>query len=282
MSSYIIFFILLTLLQTSRGPDEVRTFYVEHEIDSSDAETSALQSILSDKHVLCEEKEVIQTLDSLGFTDERQAHVIGSLSGGRKMKLALACAMLFRADILLLDEPTNHLDVVNIAWLEGYLTSLKTCTSSEYHVVIYIYITNIISVIVSHDSGFLNNSITDVLHLNRFKIRRYRGNLEAIVKAVPEAKSYYTLEAAKDYKFKLLDPPLLDGVKIKEKSLLKMHKVGFQYPSQQVQRSPTPSSPSHLLQPCPAPGHQGHWHYRWTDCPPYRQRAYRHRNRLWP
>jgi elongation factor 3 len=82
----------------------------------------------------------------------------------------------------------------------------------------------------------LNNTITDVLHLNRFKIKRYRGNLEAFVKAVPEAKSYYTLEAAEDYKFKLPDPPLLEGVKTKEKSLLKMRKVGFQYPSQAVQQ----------------------------------------------
>ena len=89
---------------------------------------------------------------------------------------------------------------------------------------------------MSHDSGFLNNTITDVLHLNRFKIRKYRGNLEAFVKQVPEAKSYYTLEAAEDYKFKLPDPPLLDGVKTKEKSLLKMRKVGFQYPSQPVQQ----------------------------------------------
>ena len=91
-------------------------------------------------------------------------------------------------------------------------------------------------VIVSHDSGFLNNTITDVLHLNRFKIRRYAGNLEAFVQKVPEAKSYYTLEAAEDYKFKLPDPPFLDGVKTKEKALLKMRKVGFQYPSQPVQQ----------------------------------------------
>ncbi len=77
-------------------------------------------------------------------------------------------------------------------------------------------------VIVSHDSTFLNNTISDVLHLNRFKVRRYRGNLENFVKQVPEAKSYYTLDAAEDYKFKLPDPPLLEGVKTKEKSLLKM------------------------------------------------------------
>jgi elongation factor 3 len=58
--------------------------------------------------------------------------------------------------------------------------------------------------------------------LNRFKLKRHRGNLEAFVKQVPEAKSYYTLNPADDYKFKLPDPPLLEGVKTKEKSLLKM------------------------------------------------------------
>jgi elongation factor 3 len=53
---------------------------------------------------------------------------------------------------------------------------------------------------------------------------------------VPEAKSYYSLQAADEYKFKLPNPPLLDGVKTKEKSLLKMRKVGFQYPTQPVQQ----------------------------------------------
>lgn len=175
---------------------------------------------MSDKRVLADKPEVISTLASVGFNDERQGHAIGSLSGGWKMKLALARAMLFKADILLLDEPTNHLDVVNVAWLENYLTSLTTCTS----------------IIVSHDSSFLNNVITDVLHLNRFKLRRYRGNLEHFMQVVPEAKSYYTLEALQDYRFKFPDPPLLDGVKTKEKSLLKMRKVGFQYPTQAVQQ----------------------------------------------
>lgn len=93
------------------SPDEVRTFYVEHDIDGSDADTSVLQFILSDKRVLCEEKEVIETLESLGFTDERQKHAIGSLSGGWKMKLALARAMLFKADILLLGKRLAPLDL---------------------------------------------------------------------------------------------------------------------------------------------------------------------------
>lgn len=113
------------------SPDEVRTFYVEHDIDGTEEETSVLQFILTDKRILPTEQEVIETLASVGFDDERQKQSIGSLSGGWKMKLALARAMLFKADILLLDEPTNHLDVVNVAWLENYLTSLVTCTSSE-------------------------------------------------------------------------------------------------------------------------------------------------------
>jgi elongation factor 3 len=202
------------------SPDEVRTFYVEHDIDGSEEETSVLQFIITDKRVQAPEAEIKETLASVGFDSERQKHSIGSLSGGWKMKLALARAMLFKADILLLDEPTNHLDVVNIAWLESYLTGLKHCTS----------------IIVSHDSSFLNNTITDALHLNRFKLRRYRGNLEKFVQQVPEAKSYYTLEAQEDYKFKLPDPPLLEGVKTKEKSLMKMRKVGFQYQTQVVQQ----------------------------------------------
>jgi len=107
-----------------------------------------------------------------------------------------------------------------VRWLEEYLCSLSQCTS----------------IIVSHDSGFLNNVITDVLHLNNFKLKRVQGNLERFVELVPEAKSYYTLEALEEYQFKLPNPPLLDGVKTKEKSLLKMRNVSFQYPGSPVQQ----------------------------------------------
>ena len=125
-------FNLIRQVEGFPSPDQVRTFYVEHDIDGSEAETSVLDFITSDSRVLADKAEVISTLASVGFNDERQANGIGSLSGGWKMKLALARAMLFKADILLLDEPTNHLDVVNVAWLENYLTSLTNCTSSTY------------------------------------------------------------------------------------------------------------------------------------------------------
>ena len=60
----------------------------------------------------------------MGFTESMQAQPVASLSGGWKMKLALARAMLMKADIMLLDEPTNHLDVKNVKWLQDYLVSL--------------------------------------------------------------------------------------------------------------------------------------------------------------
>ncbi|KAM0753933.1 elongation factor 3 [Meredithblackwellia eburnea MCA 4105] len=202
------------------SPDVVRTFYVEHDVDGDETENSVVSFVLKDKRILKDEAECRRVLESVGFTPVRQEGAIGALSGGWKMKLALARAILFEADILLLDEPTNHLDVLNVAWLENYLCSLKTCTS----------------IIVSHDSGFLNNVCTDILYLNRFKVKRYPGNLDAFVNFVPEAKVYFELNPADEYKFTFPMPPLLDGVKTKEKSLMKMRHVGFQYPTAPTQQ----------------------------------------------
>jgi len=201
-------------------PTEVRTFYVQHDIDGSEEEISVKDWVLQDKRLQATPEEIISTLESVGFDDKKQIAGIGSLSGGWKMKLALARAILFKADILLLDEPTNHLDVLNVTWLIDYLTSLTNCTS----------------IIVSHDSDFLNRTITDTLHLNNFKLKRYPGNLEAFVGHVPEARAYFELDVAEDYQFKLPDPPFLDGVKTKEKALMKMRDVSFQYPGSPVQQ----------------------------------------------
>lgn len=112
------------------SPDEVRTFSVAHDLDSSEADTSVLQFIVEDNRIQASESEIKEALTAAGFDETRQSQPIGNLSGGMKMRVALVRAMLFKADILLLDEPTNHLDVINIAWLENWLTSLTGCTSS--------------------------------------------------------------------------------------------------------------------------------------------------------
>lgn len=129
------------------------------------------------------------------------------------MKLALARAMLMKADILLLDEPTNHLDSTNVAWLEEYLTSMP----------------DVSSMIVSHDSGFLDNVCTDIIHYENKKLKHYVGNLSEFVKVRPEAKAYYELGAAA-FAFKFPDPGFLDGIKGKTQSVMRVNKVTFAYP----------------------------------------------------
>jgi elongation factor 3 len=197
--------------------DQLRTVYVEHDIDASQAETPVLDFIVADANVVAttapSKEEVAKVLSSVGFTAEMQADPVASLSGGWKMKLALARAMLMKADILLLDEPTNHLDVSNVAWLENYLTSL----------------TDVTSMIVSHDSGFLDHVCTHVIHYESRKLRRYKGNLSEFVKQVPSAKAYYELGAS-SIKFILPEPSFLEGVKSKDRAILKMKDVTFAYP----------------------------------------------------
>lgn len=157
---------------------------------------------------------VEEVLSSVGFTKELQQGPVASLSGGWKMKLALARAMLMEADILLLDEPTNHLDVTNVQWLVDYLTSL----------------TDVTSVIVSHDSGFLDKVCTGIIHYEGRKLRKYRGNLSELVKHRPEAKSYYNLADATT-KWVLPEPGFLEGINSKDRAILKMRDVTFKYPT---------------------------------------------------
>jgi elongation factor 3 len=197
--------------------DVLRTCYVEHN-QGEDAEISILEFVSKDPEIATQGTERIsEVLTEFGFTpgpEGRQAQKVGSLSGGWKMKLALARAMLQKADVLLLDEPTNHLDVTNIAWLENYLKSHPDITS----------------LIVSHDSGFLDNVTTDIYHYEpNKKLACYKGNLAAFVEVKPEAKSYYTLSASQ-VQFKFPPPGILSGVKSMTRAIIRMSNVSFSYP----------------------------------------------------
>lgn len=195
---------------------EVKTCFVEHN-QGEDAELTIIDYIAKDPMFADENRSRIEeVLEEVGFDsgpNGRQLQMVGSLSGGWKMKLALARAMLMRADVFLLDEPTNHLDVGNVKWLQEYL---KTHTE-------------ITSLIVSHDSGFLDEVCTDIYHYEQKKLVHYRGNLADFVKVKPEGKSYYTLSSSQ-ISFKFPPPGVLTGVKSATRSVLRMTNCSFQYP----------------------------------------------------
>jgi elongation factor 3 len=194
---------------------EVKTVFVEHDLDSADTEMTTIDwtmKKLGEAGVTTTEDDVKKQLSDFGFTDQMITGEITALSGGWKMKLALCRAVFEAPDILLLDEPTNHLDVKNVKWLEEYLIN-SPCTS----------------IIVSHDSGFLDNVCQHIVHYERFKLKRYKGNLAAFVQRVPSARSYYELGAS-EIEFSFPEPGFLEGVKTKAKAILRATKMSFQYP----------------------------------------------------
>ncbi|CAE6427274.1 unnamed protein product [Rhizoctonia solani] len=193
---------------------EVRAVMVEHALQGEDASLSILDFIASDPQLANISRETIAAqLREVGFDDERQSHTVGSLSGGWKMKLELARAMLYKADLLMLDEPTNHLDRASVKWLEDYLIAHDKVTVLT----------------VSHDSGFLDNITTDIIHYESKKLVYYPGNLSKFVEKVPEAKSYYTL-AATSVKFSFPPPGSLMGVRSNTRAILKLANCTFTYP----------------------------------------------------
>merc|ERR1739844_263578 len=207
--------------QVEGFPDssEVRTVFVEADIQGEQSHLSCIEYVFVDEKIQalgCTKEQVREVLATVGFVPDGKAkpdHAVSTLSGGWRMKLALARAMLQKADILLLDEPTNHLDVINVAWVKNYLNSL----------------TDVTSIIVSHDSGLLNDCCTNILQIENLKLHAFKGNLDEFVKIKPSARSYFSLKASK-MKFRFPQPGPIEGVKSKGKALMKMSGCTFTYP----------------------------------------------------
>ena len=100
-------------------------------------------------------------LNGLGFSQQEHGKSVKAFSGGWRMRLNLAQALMCRADLLLLDEPTNHLDLETVLWLENHLASLP-CTQ----------------IIISHDRDFLNAATTQTVELSNQKLTLYGGNYD--------------------------------------------------------------------------------------------------------
>jgi elongation factor 3 len=199
----------------------VRTVFVEADILGELSHLSCVEYVMVDPRLAgLPRDKVLEVMATVGFTENGKAkpnNPVSSLSGGWRMKLAMARAMLQNADILLLDEPTNHLDVINVAWVKNYINSLK----------------NVTCIMVSHDSGFLNDCCTDILQIERLKLKQHRGNLEKFMETNPEARAYFSIKESK-LAFTFPQPGPIEGVKSRSKALMKISKSSFTYPGNTV------------------------------------------------
>jgi ATP-binding cassette subfamily F protein 3 len=104
-------------------------------------------------------------LSGLGFSTADQARPCAEFSGGWRMRVALAATLFAEPDLLLLDEPTNYLDLEGTLWLEDHLARYPRTV-----------------IIISHDRDLLENSVDQILHLDRAKLTLYRGGYSSFEK----------------------------------------------------------------------------------------------------
>ncbi|WP_426210322.1 ATP-binding cassette domain-containing protein [Massilia sp. TWP1-3-3] len=118
-----------------------------------------IYSALADADAYTVQSRGEQLLLGLGFTLDQMQQPIVSFSGGWRMRLNLAQALMCPSDLLLLDEPTNHLDLDAIIWLEDWLKRYPGTL-----------------IIISHDRDFLDEIVNVIVHIDECKLKRYSGN----------------------------------------------------------------------------------------------------------
>ncbi len=107
------------------------------------------------------ESQAREVLLGLGFDNDRIDGDVGELSGGWKMRVAMARVLLGRPDVLLMDEPTNHLDIESIVWLEAFLKSLPGAL-----------------LMTSHDREFMNRIVSKIAEIDSGEVTVYSGNYD--------------------------------------------------------------------------------------------------------
>jgi ATPase subunit of ABC transporter with duplicated ATPase domains len=107
------------------------------------------------------EAQAREVLHGLGFHDDQIDGDVGALSGGWKMRVALARVLLGRPQVLLMDEPTNHLDIESIIWLEQFLKSYEGAL-----------------LMTSHDRDFMNRIVTKIAEIDAGEIITYSGDYD--------------------------------------------------------------------------------------------------------
>jgi ATP-binding cassette subfamily F protein 3 len=147
------------------GDTELRV--LEHELAAAESahggeKIAELHARLDDIGGYSARARAAALLAGLGFTEAETGRPVREFSGGWRMRLNLAQALIARADLLLLDEPTNHLDLDAVVWLEQWLAGFKGTL-----------------VVVSHDRDFLDGCVTHIANIQSARLTLYTGNYSA-------------------------------------------------------------------------------------------------------
>ena len=129
------------------------------------------------------EHEAKRILAGLGFGEGDWERSLHTLSGGYRMRIALAHLLLSSPDVLMLDEPTNHLDKSTQTWLEDFLISTKMTL-----------------LMISHDTAFLDRMVTHIWELRNYTIQEYRGNYSRFLKLRAERDAQEAAAATRQAK----------------------------------------------------------------------------------
>mmetsp|Transcript_33952 Transcript_33952/g.101058 ORF Transcript_33952/g.101058 Transcript_33952/m.101058 type:complete len:593 (-) Transcript_33952:440-2218(-) len=146
---------LETQILETTGPEDERLESIYERMEEIDPNTFEVRAA--------------ELLHGLGFSKDMMARCTKDMSGGWRMRVALARALFASPTLLLLDEPTNHLDLEACVWLEEYLKTYKKCL-----------------VLVSHSQDFLNGVCTHIIWLTKNKLQYYTGNYDTFCKTVKE------------------------------------------------------------------------------------------------
>ncbi len=145
-----------------RLEDELAFLESEPESAANGLLIGDLYSALADADAYTVRSRGEQLLTGLGFSMAQMSQPVASFSGGWRMRLNLAQALMCPSDLLLLDEPTNHLDLDAIIWLEDWLKRYAGTL-----------------IIISHDRDFLDGVVNVIVHIDERKLKRYSGNYSA-------------------------------------------------------------------------------------------------------
>ncbi|SFZ80914.1 ATP-binding cassette, subfamily F, member 3 [Devosia enhydra] len=151
-----------TALDVVMGADTERTaLLAEAETATDPHRIAEIHTRLADIDAHTAEARAATILKGLGFSEERQLGPTRNLSGGWRMRVALAGVLFSQPDLLLLDEPTNYLDLEGTLWLEKYLAT--------YPYTVFM---------ISHDRDLLNKAVSSIIHLEHRKLTFYKGNYD--------------------------------------------------------------------------------------------------------